>query len=91
MPLFKAKLYTALKGEVLKDEVQMEAWSLSLFLDKLAAHYGPLFREEVYDNGVVKNYHIVILNGKVVDRESLSGVSLESVNSVHIFPAVSGG
>lgn len=91
MPLFKAKLYTALKGEVLKDEVEMDAESLPSFLDKLAAHYGPLFREEVYDNGVVKNYHIVILNGKVVDRESLSGVSLESVNSVHIFPAVSGG
>jgi molybdopterin converting factor small subunit len=91
MPLFQAKLYTALSGEVLKDEVQLEAHSLTSFLDKLAAHYGPRFREEVYDNGVIKNYHIVLLNGKVVDRESLSSVSLGSVNSVHIFPAVSGG
>jgi molybdopterin converting factor small subunit len=91
MPLFKAKLYTALSGEVLKGEVEMEAQSLPSFLDKLAAHYGPRFREEVYDNGVVKNYHIVLLNGKVVDREALSSVPLERENSIYIFPAVSGG
>ena len=91
MPRFKAKLYTALKGELLKDKLQLDAQSLPSFLDKLAAHYGPLFREEVYDNGVVKNYHIVLLNGKVVDRKRLSNAPLESENSVHIFPAVSGG
>jgi molybdopterin converting factor small subunit len=91
VPLFKAKLYTALSGEVLKDEVQLDAQSLTSFLDKLAAHYGPRFREEVYDKGVVKNYHIVLLNGKVVDREGLSSVSVERENSVYIFPAVSGG
>ncbi|MFH1421244.1 MAG: MoaD/ThiS family protein [Planctomycetota bacterium] len=91
MPVFEAKLYTTLSSNVLKGEVKLEADSLVSFLDKIAEKYGNTFKEEVYNKGVVKNYHIILLNGKVVDRENLSNVDLQETNSVHIFPAVSGG
>ena len=53
--------------------------------------FGKGFREEIYDNGEVKNYYIILLNGQPVDREKVALTLLQDGDTLHLFPPVSGG
>lgn len=86
-----AKLYTILDGEILKEDRELEAADVAELLDALAQRHGRSFREEIYNGNEIKNYHIVLHNGQVIDRASPGSVALGEGDTVHIFPPVSGG
>jgi len=87
----KAKLYTMLNQKIVKGEIDVEAADVAGLLEKLAVIYGEDFRKEIFDEGLVKNYYIILHNGNVVDRDKPGEAALAEGDVVHIFPPVSGG
>lgn len=85
------KLYITLDGKVVKEEGELEAANVAELLGELARRHGRAFRDEIYDGNGIKNYHIVLRNGRAVDRSSPGSVVLGEGDTVHIFPPVSGG
>ena len=85
------KFYSTLDDRIVREDGKLEAMNIAQLLELLAKKYGRAFREEIYDGGGIKNYYIVLHNGKAVPREKPGNVLLGDGDSVHIFPPVSGG
>ena len=47
--------------------------------------------QDIFDGGEIKNFYIVLHNGRMVDRSQPGKVLLNDGDTVHIFPPVSGG
>jgi len=68
----------------LKDSI-----TLAELLNKLAET--PPQKNEIFQDGRLKPQVVVMVNGSVVDKESISDVKLEDGATVAIFPMMGGG
>ena len=85
------KFYAALGGRIVKEDTELNAGNIRQILEKLAEKHGKHFREEIFDDGEVKNYYILLHNGQAVSRKAPEKALLSEGDTVHIFPPISGG
>jgi molybdopterin converting factor small subunit len=86
-----AKIYTTFGTRLVKGSYPVNGTTVAEALESLAEKLGREFRDEVYNKGEVKNYHILLLNGQPVDREAVESIAVKDGDTIHIFPPVSGG
>jgi len=86
-----ARLLTVLNGKIVREHIDTEAATVEEVLETLAHKYGTDFREDIFDDGEIKNFYIVLHNGQMVDRSQPGKVLLNDGDTIHIFPPVSGG
>ena len=86
-----ARLLPVLNGRIIRENTDTEAATVEELLEALARKYGTDFREDIFDGGEIKNFYIVLHNGRMVDRSQPGKVLLNDGDTVHIFPPVSGG
>lgn len=91
MSQIKVQLYSTLREKVGKGKISIDARNIKDALKKLENKFGDKFREELYEKGVVKNYYILLLNGRVIDVKALSQIKLSPGDVLHIIPPVAGG
>lgn len=84
------KFYTTLRERV-GSETSLEANDVSEAISKLKSNYGNKIDLLFDEKGKVKNYFILLLNGKVLDKEKLSQYTLNEGDVLHIFPPIAGG
>lgn len=91
-PSVKIKFYPPLKDILGVGEVSLRARDVSEALGALSVRYGKKFSGEVLEpDGSVKNYYILLLDGKTVNQKNPSASKFKKGNVLHIFPPVAGG
>ena len=91
MAKVKASILTVLDGKIVREHIGTEAATVEEVLEILARKYGPVFREDIYDGGEIKNFYVVLHNGMMIDRSRPEKALLSDGDTIHIFPPVSGG
>lgn len=92
MSKINVRMYTTLKEKVNAGSVDLIAKDVADALEQLNKKFGDKFRETLYaEDGKIKRYYILLLNGKVVDREKPEKFKLKSGDTLHIFPPIAGG
>ncbi|MDI6641840.1 MAG: MoaD family protein [Elusimicrobiota bacterium] len=92
MSRITVRMYTTLKEKVGTGDVELEAKNVQEALEGLNKKFGENFRQTLYEpDGKIKGYYILLLNGKVVDREKPEKFKLKSGDTLHIFPPIAGG
>ena len=92
MPKITVRMYTTLKEKLGTGGVDLIAKNVEDALRQLNEKFGEKFRQTLYEpNGKIKGYYILLLNGKVVDRENPEKFKLKSGDVLHIFPPIAGG
>lgn len=79
---------------VREEEVEVEGGaSLKELLSRLAERHGEAFKKYIYDNdeGKVKGYAIIIVNGKIVQRGKVEDVKLAEGDRVFFGIGAAGG
>lgn len=84
------KFYTTLREKV-GPETLLEADDVGEVIEKLKLQYGDKINILFDEKGKVKDYFILLLNGKVLDKEKLSQYTLNEGDILHIFPPIAGG
>jgi molybdopterin synthase sulfur carrier subunit len=91
-PKITVRMYTILKEQVGCGKVDLEGSNVAEVLDKMKEMFGERFMRTLYEeNGKVKGYYILLLNGKVVDHKKLKTYKLKDGDTLHIFPPIAGG
>jgi len=91
MSQIKVQLYSTLREKVGKGKISIDARNIKDALKKLENKFGDKFREELYEKGRIKNYYILLLNGRVINVKALSQIKLSPGDVLHIIPPVAGG
>ena len=91
MSKIKVQLYSALREKVGMGKFSIDAINFKYAFKKFDNKFGDKFREELYEKGRIKNYYILLLNGRVIDVKALSQIKLSPGDVLHILPPVAGG
>ncbi|MBS7288274.1 MAG: MoaD/ThiS family protein [Candidatus Freyarchaeota archaeon] len=79
---------------VKEEEVEVEGdVSLKELLSRLAERHGAAFKKYIYDNdeGKIKGYAIIIVNGKIIQRGKVEDVRLTEGDHVFFGIGAAGG
>lgn len=84
-------VFTTLKEAIGTGRVEVEGNNVGDLLDELARRFGQRFRNELYDGDKIKEYFILLLNGRVVDKKQIQSTVVKDGDVMHIFPPIAGG
>jgi molybdopterin converting factor small subunit len=92
MARITVKLYTTMKGKLVKGRIPAEVSNVAEALDSMERHFGREFRKEVCErDGSIRNDYIVTLNSYLLDRKNPEKTKVSDKDTLYIYPAVSGG
>lgn len=92
MPKITVRMYTILKEQLGCGKVELQAKDVSEVMEKLKEKFGERFQDTLYEqDGKIKNYYILLLNGRVVDLKNIKKSGLKEGDTLHIFPPIAGG
>ena len=89
--MITARFYTILREKLGVDKIQVEARNVAEALDAIERALGRGFKEILMEDGRVKKTFILLLNGRVVDKDNLEGTQLKDGDIIHFFPPIAGG
>ncbi|MBU4310448.1 MoaD family protein [bacterium] len=92
MARITVRFYTTLKEKVGKGKVELEAKNVADALEELREQFGTKFTDQLYEpSGKIKDYYILLLSGRSVDRKEIKKTTLKEGDILHIFPPIAGG
>ncbi|UCD83434.1 MAG: MoaD family protein [Deltaproteobacteria bacterium] len=91
MSQITVQIYSNLREKVGREKVSVDADNVKDALEELVNELGEKFREQLYENGEIKNYYIFLLNGHYLDIERLSQIKLSPGDTLYILPPLAGG
>jgi len=92
MPQVEVKFYASLKEKLGKDVVSLKAENVKEAIELLKDKLGENFSRWVLEkDGSLKNYYILIVNERIVDKKNLINTKLKDKDILHIFPPIAGG
>ncbi|MDY6764501.1 MAG: ubiquitin-like small modifier protein 1 [Halobacteria archaeon] len=91
MSKVNVRFSSALESVTDERTTEVDASTLDGAIDELASRYGDDFEERLFDNGDLRRFVNVYVNGKDIRHEDGLETRLEDGDEVSILPAVSGG
>jgi MoaD family protein len=92
MAQITVRFYTTLREKVGKSKVLSNVHTVAQALEELKRQFGSRFTDQLYNpNGTIKNYYILLLSGRSIDRKEIKRTALKEGDILHIFPPIAGG
>jgi MoaD family protein len=89
--MITARFYTILREALGTDRIEVEARNVEEALDAIERALGRGFKETLMEDGRIKKTFILLLNGRVVNKDDLGGTPLQDGDIIHFFPPIAGG
>jgi len=92
MAQITVRFYTTLREKIGKSKVSLNVPTVAQALEELKRQFGSRFTNQLYNSdGTIKNYYILLLSGRSVDRKEIKKATLKEGDILHIFPPIAGG
>ncbi len=92
MAQITVRFYTTLREKVGKSKALSNVHTVAQALEELKRQFGSRFIDQLYNpNGTIKNYYILLLSGRSIDRKEIKKTGLKEGDILHIFPPIAGG
>jgi MoaD family protein len=89
--MITARFYTILREKLGVDRLEFEASDVEEALDAIEQALGRGFKEILMEEGRIRKAFILLLNGRVVNKDDLAGTPLTDGDVLHFFPPIAGG